>query len=768
MNEQPSSGLGRIIWRNVSSPIFIIILALVIALLVLGAFADALFLFSVIFFNTVIATAQELRAKWQVNKLALLNAHGVRKLLADDTVAEVPLAAIAAGDNIIVRAGDQMPVDGTVVQGRNVEVNEALLTGEAKLQARGIGDTVYAGSLVVTGEATVAVTLVGPASRVGQMNATLKTTITRLTPLQQSLNRTIGLLTVLAVVLIVIIFVNGHIEQTPLAELVITAVTGAISLVPEGLLLASSLLLAYAAVQMTQSRILAQRLAAIEGFGRLRYLCVDKTGTLTSPAMVYEQMIVIEAVPDLIEADLARLVGHDASPTMAAIGRGLKLPQVEEEPERISFSSERKYSAVRYRHLGRMRTVALGAPEILAAGSLPAAIEQQLAQFTQTGRRVLLLAAYPNTPNLYQAVAGPAQALALVVLRQDLRPGVKAAVAHLQHTGVAVRVISGDNLATVQAIAAEVGITGSQRGITGSELARLNPRQWSEAVAATVVFARVTPEQKQRLIKSFHELGYTGMVGDGINDALALREADLGIAMAEGSQAARDVADVVLLGNSFVALPKAMALASAFILRLEMVATLFFNRIVASLVILLVTLVVGTDFAYLPRQITLMNWLVVGLPIVFWSLQPIVVTRHSNPAMFFRRTLSFAVPNGLLSGLAIVSTYLWVLGGGPDSPALLAEARTLAIAMTVILGLAAFLLSPRALGIAAPGLVWRQLGLSVVALVAVGVSAAGGQFSRHFFGLVGLHWRYVAVAAVIAAGVITLQAMIARRQSLPL
>lgn len=758
---------GAIVVYNLVTPIFIITMILVVALFILGQRTDAIFLSSVISFNSIIAVIQEARARYRVNQLSLLQARTVRRLLGESTEI-VSFEAVAPGDLLVLEAGDQVLVDGVAVETSSLELNESLLTGEMLAIQPNVGRQLYAGSIVMAGRGVMKVTAVGEQTWAGKLNQQLKASTHRPTPLQRSLNRTISALTVAAVGISAIILINGRLEEHALAATVRTIVTAAISLVPEGLILASSLLLAVCAVKMARKKILVQRLAAVEGFGRLEFLCLDKTGTLTSPLLEFERLEALdERMARQIQQDLGAIVSiGKPSQTVQAIINGLESLAKAELSEEIAFSSSRKYSAVSYVASGGMRWVALGAPDVLAKQLEPKA-QARLNSWTASGLRVLLLVAYdaPKTSTLAEAIQAEAKPLAFIVLRAQLRPGIKEVISRLQRDGTLIKVISGDHLSTVQAVAAQAGIKGYKAGLTGSELEHIAPNQWQDAVMRTTVFARVSPEQKLELIKTFQSHGFTGMVGDGVNDALALKHADLGIAMAEGSSAARDVADVVLLNNSFAGVPVATDLGSEFIIRLELIASLFFNRAIYGTIVLVMTLVAGVEFPFLPRQVTMMNWFVVALPSIFWSIQPLTISKRINPKNFFRATLGFAIPNGLLSGIAIGAIYLLSAGHAEAGSPELASASTLAMLAAAALGVAAFLLVPPSLAARGPQLVKRQIlaSLGVAALVA-SILSLGGLQLRRFFEIVPVSMLSLAMAATIVFATVGAQYILASKQ----
>ena len=608
-----------IIRRNLMSPIVIAIFLLALALLYAGERRDAWFISVVIAVNTVIGIVQEVRAKHALKQLELMSAPRAR-LVRGDEVVEVMYDALQVGDEILLEAGDELPADGVVLSARGLEVNESMLTGESASIDKKKHDEVYAATTVIAGSARVRVTAVGDATKVGAISATLKQYTPRLTPLQQAIQNAITFLTYCAIVLSLLVFARYRIAGFESVRILKTIITSAITIVPEGLLLASSLLLAFGSLKLAQAKVLPQKLSAIEAMALLNILCTDKTGTLTSDEITLERVDI------------------------------------------LAFSSARKFAGVRARVDGRVRTLIMGAPEYVARmAPLSTTEQQQIEKWTDDGLRVLLLAEFDdnNTPlKSLKSVSG--RPLAVVLLRNLLRDGVVDTVAFLQRQGVNIRVISGDNPRTVQYVAHAAGINNPDTAITGAELAELDEPAFATAADQHTIFARVLPEQKERLIAHFSQQNhqFTGMVGDGVNDALALKKADLGVAMYAGAPASRRVADIILLNNSFNSLPLGMRLGNQIMQAIEVIATLFFHKIIYGLVLLVVTLVLGVIHPYAPRHITFLNIFLVTMPTIMWTLFPPRSHHRINPHNFWRDTLGAVTPIALVSGVAVSITYL--------------------------------------------------------------------------------------------------------------
>ena len=652
-----------IIRRNLMSPIVIAIFLLALALLYAGERRDAWFISVVIAVNTVIGVVQEVRAKYALKQLELMSAPRAR-LVRGDEVVEVMYDVLQVGDEILLEAGDELPADGVVLSARGLEVNESMLTGESASIDKKKHDEIYAATTVIAGSARVRVTAVGDATKAGAISATLKQYTPRLTPLQQAIQNAITFLTYCAIVLSLLVFARYRIAGFESVRILKTIITSAITIVPEGLLLASSLLLAFGSLKLAQAKVLPQKLSAIEAMALLNILCTDKTGTLTSDEITLERVEPFGSGNEPVK-QLAAMVAHETSggnATGQAIITALDLPYEYTVDDILAFSSARKFAGVRARVDGRVRTLIMGAPEYVARmAPLSTTEQQQIEKWTDDGLRVLLLAEFDdnNTP-LKSLKPGSGRPLAVVLLRNLLRDGVIDTVAFLQRQGVNIRVISGDNPRTVQYVARAAGINNPDTAITGAELVELDEPAFATAADQHTIFARVLPEQKERLIAHFSQQNhqFTGMVGDGVNDALALKKADLGVAMYAGAPASRRVADIILLNNSFNSLPLGMRLGNQIMQAIEVIATLFFHKIIYGLVLLAVTLVLGVIHPYAPRHITFLNIFLVTMPTIMWTLFPPRSHHRINPHNFWRDTLGAVTPIALVSGAAVSITYL--------------------------------------------------------------------------------------------------------------
>ncbi len=743
-----SRSVGEIVRANVLTRFNALIGTLFVLVMIFGAWQDGLF-GGIIVANSLIGIVQEVRAKRTLDRLAVVGETPVRVRRGGE-VSQVPQQDVVLGDLIVLGNGDRIPVDGTVADAAGLEVDESLLTGEADPVHKQPGDTVQSGSFVVAGTGAFTATKVGREAYAAQLVEEASKFSLAHSELMSGINRFLKYVTWLIVPTAVLLFVSQFTSAGSVPEAVVGAVAGVVTMIPEGLVLMTSIAFAVGVVRLGRRQCLVQELPAIEGLARVDVLCVDKTGTLTEPGMDFDRFVPLDpALPG--RAALAALAARDPdpNPTMTAVRDGFDEP----DPgwaltEAVPFSSARKWSGGAFD--GGHGCWVVGAADVLLAPGDPA--RTQAEELGASGLRVLTLARVPDgsfTDPDKLDVAARAEPAALVVLRQRVRADAAATLRYFAEQDVAVKVISGDNPVSVGAIARELDLPGADRPLDARTLPA-DPDAMGDVLEDHSVFGRVTPQQKRAMVKALQARGHTvAMTGDGVNDVLALKDADLGVAMGSGSGATRAVAQVVLLDNRFATLPHVVGEGRRVLGNIERVANLFLTKTVYSILLAVLVGLLGVRFPFLPRHITLISTLTIGVPAFFLALAPNLERARAG---FVPRVLRFAVPAGLACGIATFAGYYLALEDGSTGFAEDSSTATLAL-----FGLALFVL----LIIARPWTWWR-LGLVAAMGTAFAVVLAVPGL-RRFFALQPDNLYNDGVALAIAAGAAALLLLALRR-----
>mgnify|MGYP001018738420 FL=1 len=755
-----------IIKRNLLSPIVVVIFLLAGALVYVREYRDAWFISVVIIVNSTIGIIQELRAKRVLRQLELMSAPKAR-LLRDGNVVEVGYGDLKIDDEIIIQAGDELPADAKVIESKGLELNESMLTGESASIEKKNGDVVLAATTVLAGEGMARVIAVGDDTKAGAISQVLRRYKPELTPLQLAIWRAIYFLTYGAIILSLLIAIVYYFSGDNVVIILKTITSAAVTVVPEGLLLASSLLLAFGSLRLAQAKVLPQKLSAIEAMALLNLLAVDKTGTLTSDEVSLEK--VASFGDDFSSSDVASfaaLIAHETSGgniTGRAILAEVAPPKHTGIVDVMAFSSARKMAGVRARGDGTVRTLIMGAPEFVSKlAPVDKETRKKLNDWADKGLRVLMLAEFADEKTKIKDLKeGSGVAIGAVILRNSLRHGVVETVDFLQRQGVTIRVISGDNPRTVQYIAREAGIKHPEKVVLGADLAMLSDDEFNETTDTYTIFARVLPDQKERLIARFQQSGkFTGMVGDGVNDALALKKADLGVAMYAGAPASRRVSDIILLNNSFTSLPMGMKLGNQIMQAIEVISILFFHKIIYGVTLLLTTILINMNYPYSPRHITFMNIFLVTMPTLMWTLFPPMPKHRINPKRFWRDTLLAVLPIALLTGLTVAFTY-WI-GSAifPDRPE---EVATMTVLTATFYGVYLVFLVGIMLDVTIDKAAKRARLLYLLSVVVMAAGSFGFGFLRDFFDFTvpNLFIMWPAIGAIVLAALI--QLFIARR-----
>jgi magnesium-transporting ATPase (P-type) len=659
-----------------------ILLVFGVLTIVFASWRDALFL-GILVSNVAIGSFQEIRSKRALDKLAALVAPEA-VVVRDGADRRVRLDEVVVGDLVRLSAGDQVVADGRVVSADGLALDESNLTGESELVVRATGDGVWSGSFVVEGNGLFEATAVGPDSRAERLTATARTFRHPRSPLERANDRLLLWLVALSVPLALALTVSvfAHSETAYARVQAVTA--GIVNLVPEGLILLISVTAAVSAFKMAQRGVLAQQLNAIESLASVDLVCTDKTGTLTEPTLRVVRLVPAAGTEEAALArGLARYAGSAPAPnaTLRAIAdTALSDVAPGRVVAQVPFSSRRRWSAL---DLGDERLV-LGAPEWFA--SADAGLADEALSEASAGRRVLALgradaplAAAQGEPEFPAGITP----LGLVVLAEQLRPNAAETVAFFAAEGVALKVLSGDAPATVGAIASDAGVPGSAPALDGETLPS-DSAALLDAILAAPAVGRISPDGKQTVVSTLTDSGrYVAMVGDGVNDVPALKQARLAIAQGSGTQMARSVADLILVRDDFAAVPRMVAEGRQILRNIERVARLFITKAVFTAVLGLAIAVPTGTFPLLPRQFTIASTVTIGIPAFVLALAP--STGPWRPDDYLRSVARFALPAGVAIGLGIAAGYLLARYGFGLN---VTHSRTVATGIVVVCGLA--------------------------------------------------------------------------------
>ncbi|WP_024366859.1 cation-translocating P-type ATPase [Arthrobacter sp. TB 26] len=665
--DRSSRSLWDIFRANVLTLFNAIVAGSFVLLLLLGQWRDALFGFAAVS-NALIGVVQEYRAKKSLDRLAVLNSPRAR-VLRDGMVQEIAVEDVVQDDILVLRAGDQVPADAVVLDAEALEVDESLLTGESDPVEKGAGAEVLSGSSIISGQGRASVTQVGAASFASRLTAEAKRFTLVHSEIRQGLNRILRWIT-LALLPIMAIVLNSQMQgQGGWQHAIATgswktgavgAVASVIAMIPLGLVLMTSIAFAVGAVRLARQKVLIQELAAVEGLARVDVLCLDKTGTLTVGRIVFDATHKSGTEPP---AGWQQVLGwFGADPNANATARCLAGAFPDDGALRplsaVPFSSARKWSAVSFPAGSPLAgTWLLGAPEVVLDPRTNGAGQalEIAARLATTGLRTLVLAHTPGTPiarGEHEAELPAALAPAvLLTFREKVRPDAAQTLSYFRDQGVGVRIISGDDPRTVAAVAREVGVD-TNGGFDARQLPE-DPEELADVMEHHNVFGRVTPAQKKDMVRALQRRGHVvAMTGDGVNDALALKEADIGIAMDTAAAATKAVSRLVLLDGRFDRLPGVVAEGRRVIANIERVSMLFLAKTAYAVILSVMFGALLWGFPFLPRQLSVTDGITIGIPAFFLALMP---NARRYRAGFLKRSLSFAVPAGLIIALAILT-----------------------------------------------------------------------------------------------------------------
>ena len=783
--ERTSRSAAQILRANVFTIFNGILGVALVLVLALGHWADALFGF-VLLLNTATGTLAEIRAKRALDRLAVLETPRA-VVLRDGAEKEVAVGEVVLDDVVRLSSGQQVPADGEVITSEGLEIDESILTGESRPVRPERGEQVMSGTTVTAGTGLFRTTAVGGDAYARRLAREARRYSLVVSELQAGTNRVLHWISwVIVPVALVLVWsqlrLSGSIAEAwssgAWRHAVVAGIAGVVSMVPQGLVLLTSVNFATASLALARRNVLVQELPAVEVLARVDTLCLDKTGTITTGRIRLGEILGADggqAPPDMLSALAVLSTVGDANATADAIREGLREPEHlgeqgmkkaltaagEGDPGRIEsvpFSSRRKWSA--FRDNASETTWVLGAPEIVLANHSEPVLERAR-QIAARGVRVVALARSKSTWTLAPGEDEPQlpvslEAAGIIVLIEEIRPDAEETLAYFRLQGVEAKVISGDSPETVAAVARQAGVTAPD----GGELVVLDARtlpagsgsgqetdedleRLADAVEGASVLGRVTPEQKRALVRALKSHGHVvAMTGDGVNDALALKDADLGIAMGNGAPATKAVARLVLLKGQFSALPGVVAEGRRVMANTERIASLFLAKTIYASLIAVVVAATAVAYPFLPRQLTVVSSLTIGIPAFVLAMAP---SSQRYRKGFLGRVLSLCVPAGIMAGTVTLATYLWLtLTHAPR-----AQVTTATTLVLITCGLWLLTLTAR------PLTSWR-LGLVVLmgSIVLLGVVAPP---VRAFFLLAwptpGVWWVILLMACLAIVGI---------------
>ena len=660
---ETSRSYADIVRHNVFNLINIILFVIGGVMIAIGRVGDAVTSVGLIVLNILIGVYQEIRAKRQLDEIALLTRPKIA-VIRDEQEQTVDASELVVGDLILLRAGDQIVVDGVVVGDGKVDVDKSLLTGESDSIAKTGGDEVLSGSFCVSGSAMYEATRVGDQCFANKLTQNARKFSIAYTPLQREINFLLRILLLLALFIGSTMAVGSIIAGLPFLRQVQMAAVVA-GLVPNGLFFMVILAYAMGALRIVQRGALVQQSNAVESLSNVTVLCTDKTGTLTANKINYHDVYPV----GMDKVDLERALGSFArsasatNKTSEAIIDGVtgdKLQAIDEVP----FSSALKWSALVLDSDTLRGVYVLGALAMLRSHlQLDSQAVAQIEDWSDAGLRVLVFAHNPEVLTLHDADGEPElpplTLLGAISFSDELRPFLKETIAGFTQNGIKLKIISGDDPQTVAALARQAGFEGDLKYVSGTELVGMDDAQFAQVADATTVFGRITPNQKERLVEALQrKKHYVAMIGDGVNDVLSLKKANLGIAMESGSAATRGVADMILINNSFNALPAAFDEGQRIINGMKDILRLFLTRVSYAALLIVSIELIGLGFPFIPKQNSLLVALGVGLPtlcLAIWA-RPGPVPKHG----FLREVARFVVPAAL--SISVFGTLVYLLG----------------------------------------------------------------------------------------------------------
>ncbi len=652
-----SKSVKQILIDNIFTFYNLVMVVLAGLLFYVGSYRNMLFI-TVVLGNILIGIITELRAKRTIDKLSLLSRAGIN-VIRDGIESNIPDQELVEDEIIVLSAGQQIPADAILLNG-NLEVNESLLTGESNPIIKNKNDELMSGSFVVSGNGKAYVTHVGKDSYSGKLSTEAKKFKKSNSEIQDSLNSVIFFISILLIPIGIILYCKEfYLLKYSFSESIVSVAGALISLIPSGLVILISSVFVIGIIKLAKYNTLIQNLNSTETLARVDVLCLDKTGTITEGRLKLRKIIPVggetEADIETILKTLSKNL-EDHNPTIDAVREAAEnytVQPIEGIKHLIPFSSARKYSGLSYKNNNSEGTYILGAGSFIFKDKMKE-YEPMLKTYLDNGERVLTLAKSVSSVNDYD-LPDKLEPIAFLIFSDIIRKEAKSTLDYFEDQGVDLKIISGDDAKTASIIAQRAGLDKADQYVDASTLK--TDKDMAEAIKTKNVFGRVTPEQKKFFINSLKKEKHTvGMVGDGVNDILALKEADTSIAMASGSDASRAVANLVLLDSNFASLPKVIKEGRQIINNLEKSSSLYLNKTIYSLLTVFLFLPLTITYLFEPIQLTLLGAVTIGIPSFVLALQPNDDLVHGR---FFTNMLYYAIPSGLASFLGILLSVIF-------------------------------------------------------------------------------------------------------------
>ena len=734
----PARTFGQILRANLFTSFNAINVVLAVIIILAGSPKNAIFV-GVIFVNTLIGVAQELRAKDILEKLSVISM-AQAKVLRNGEINEIPIDNIVLDDVLYLETGMQVLADAEVIENNGLEVDESMLTGESDAIGKREGDALLSGSFIVAGECYARVNKVGKETYSSSLAEEAKQFKITNSELQSAINKIFKVLLWIIIPLTILLTVTQlRVPDATWQSAAIGTVSGIIGMIPEGLVLLTSATFIVSIIKLSKFDTLVQELCATEVLARVDVLCLDKTGTLTQGDLKLSEVRVIGDT-DKLEVDraLAALVHNlpSKNPTQKAIlDKYKEYDQNLKCIDKIPFSSKRKWGGLTFE--GDLGSWILGAPEVIL-GKEYVFIKNMVEEEAKKGKRVLLLAKF-HGEELSDSLLGKIESIALLLIEDIIREAAPDVLDYFNKQGVEVKIISGDSPVTVSEVARRAGVQSWNKYIDARELPE-DDDEFKNLVKETTVFGRVTPHQKKKIVTALQEMDHTvAMTGDGVNDVLALKASDCGIAMANGSDATKAVAQLVLMKSDFSALPKVLEEGRKQINNLERVSELFLSKTIYSILLAFVCSVMFLPYPILPIQLSLVGSCAIGIPAFFLAMLP---STGGVKKGFLTRVITVSIPNGIILAGFTVGTFLisLALGVGMQQSRTLALLMFAGISMVILFRVAKPLTNFKAV------LCLSMFGIMILAFIT--------PIGRYIFSLTTIKLRYwaISLAVIVLSG----------------